>query len=173
MVNAGGVSYRSRFHYTFVLKRKKQKGAVAIGNAKQKINQSPVSNDQTEVNEITAITSMRFRSLRGSRSLIERYKDKVLLLLIYKQHCLSVLGRALPTPPTNSNRTTSSYSSSCHSCRIPTREGQKNNIQKVFLLVWSSFLSIYDQESYKFNDSSMPKGTPTLVVISSMPLYRS
>ena len=121
----------------------------------------------------TAVTSIGVSDLDGVKvNLIERYKDKVLLLLIYNNHCLSCTGRALPLAYEFQLDYPSIQVAAIHA-DFPTREGTKENIKSVFTSGEVPF-PIYIDQDHKVYEQFHAEGTPHWLLINSNgQLYRS
>lgn len=119
------------------------------------------------------ITSIIVTDLDGSAvDLMELYKNKVQLLLIYNNDCLGCTGRAIPLAYQFQLDYPAIQVAAIHA-DFPTREGTKANIKAIFTSGNNPF-PIYIDQHHKVYDQFHAEGTPQwLLITQNGVLYRS
>lgn len=104
--------------------------------------------------------------------LMTRYKNKVLLLLIYNNDCLGCTGRAIPLAYEFQQQYPSLQVAGIHSDFL-NREGTKETIKAIFTSGENPF-PIYIDKHHKVFDQFQAEGTPQWLLISEKgELFRS
>ena len=105
-------------------------------------------------------------------NLMELYKDKILLLLIYNNDCLGCTGRAIPLAYEFQQKYPTIQVAGIHADFI-NREGTKSNIKSIFRSGENPF-PIFIDKQHKVFDEFNSEGTPQWLLISEKgELFRS
>lgn len=120
-----------------------------------------------------AIQSIAVKDLDGVPvDLMEIYKNKVLLLIIYNNDCLGCTGRAIPLAYDFQQKYPTIQVAGIHADFV-NREGTKENIKSVFTIGENPF-PIYIDEGHKVYDQFESEGTPQWLLITEKGvLFRS
>ncbi|MFD2541451.1 TlpA family protein disulfide reductase [Lacinutrix gracilariae] len=121
----------------------------------------------------TLVQSIPVLDLDGHAvDLMTRYKNKVLLLLIYNNDCLGCTGRAIPLAYEFQQQYPSLQVAGIHSDFVH-REGTKETIKAIFTSGENPF-PIYIDKHHKVFDQFQAEGTPQWLLISEKgELFRS
>jgi len=121
----------------------------------------------------TLVQSIPVLDLDGHAvDLMTRYKNKVLLLLIYNNDCLGCTGRAIPLAYEFQQQYPSLQVTGIHSDFL-NREGTKETIKAIFTSGENPF-PIYIDKHHKVFDQFQAEGTPQWLLISEKgELFRS
>ena len=121
----------------------------------------------------TLVQSIPVLDLDGHAvDLMTRYKNKVLLLIIYNNDCLGCTGRAIPLAYEFQQQYPSLQVTGIHSDFL-NREGTKETIKAIFTSGENPF-PIYIDKHHKVFDQFQAEGTPQWLLISEKgELFRS
>lgn len=121
----------------------------------------------------TLVQSIPVLDLDGHAvDLMTRYKNKVLLLIIYNNDCLGCTGRAIPLAYEFQQQYPSLQVAGIHSDFL-NREGTKETIKAIFTSGENPF-PIYIDKHHKVFDQFQAEGTPQWLLISEKgELFRS
>ncbi|MBU2938510.1 TlpA family protein disulfide reductase [Lacinutrix sp. C3R15] len=121
----------------------------------------------------TLVQSIPVLDLDGHAvDLMTRYKNKVLLLLIYNNDCLGCTGRAIPLAYEFQQQYPNLQVVGIHADFV-NREGTKETIKSIFTSGENPF-PIYIDKHHKVFDQFQAEGTPQWVLISNKgELFRS
>ncbi len=104
--------------------------------------------------------------------LMMRYKDQVLLLIIYNNDCLGCTGRAIPLAYEFQQKYSALQVIGIHA-NFKNREGTKSTIKNIFTSGENPF-PIYIDENHQVYDQFQSEGTPQWIIISEKgELFRS
>ncbi|TYB76688.1 redoxin domain-containing protein [Bizionia saleffrena] len=122
---------------------------------------------------INTIKSILVKDLEGvAVDLMAKYKDQVLLFIIYNNDCLGCTGRAIPLAYEFQQKYPSIQVAGIHSDFV-NREGTKASIKSIFTSGENPF-PIYIDEHHKVYDQFTAEGTPQWLLISKKgELFRS
>jgi len=123
--------------------------------------------------ESTIITSIKVKNLEGNEvDLISKYREKILLVIIYNNDCLGCTGRAVPLAYEFQQKYDAIQVIGIHS-DFENRVGTKENIEGIFTSGEIPF-PIYIDEHHHVYDQFNSEGTPQWLLITlEHKLYRS
>ncbi|WP_282148120.1 TlpA family protein disulfide reductase [Algibacter lectus] len=121
----------------------------------------------------TEIESIHVLDLDGvATDLMELYKNKVLLIIIYNNDCLGCTGRAIPLAYEFQQKYPSIQVAGIHADFV-NREGTKASIKSIFTSGENPF-PIYIDKHHQVYDQFKSEGTPQWLLISEKgELFRS